>query len=164
MAYVLYHPLGDQELGELGQAPGGERQTVVHGTGQGNPFYLSSLPQGERGRAATRITRVQRFEAVVVEVIDDRPHPVRAGKGDLRDLAYVHALSRQQHHLRPPPGHHRPRGAAHDAQQPVAFFVRQLAYPQAFSHPTSWPRRYRTRPACQCGYLSVVDPNDANVG
>jgi hypothetical protein len=36
-------PLGDQEVSQLGQAPGGERQVVVMGTGQGELLDLAAL-------------------------------------------------------------------------------------------------------------------------
>ena len=37
MADVVDHPLGDQEVGQLGQAPGRERQVVVGRSGQRDP-------------------------------------------------------------------------------------------------------------------------------
>lgn len=42
----------------------------------------------------------------VLKVVDHIPDPVLAGERHLRDPGHTHALSRQQHHLRPPPAHH----------------------------------------------------------
>jgi hypothetical protein len=92
MANVLDHPLSDQELSELGQAPGGESQAVVHGTGKSNLFHLAPFAQGELGRVATAIARVQGLKAVDVEVVDDFPHPVGAGEGHFGDPGHVHVL------------------------------------------------------------------------
>jgi hypothetical protein len=44
---VLYHPLGDQEIGELGQAPPGERQPVLSRRGLGELLDLPPLAQRE---------------------------------------------------------------------------------------------------------------------
>jgi hypothetical protein len=43
----------------------------------------------------------------------------------------------QQHHLRPPPGHHRPAVTARDPHQPAALIISNLAHPQAFTGPVS---------------------------
>ena len=66
----------------------------------------SALGQGEGRRAAAAVARVQRVEPVEVEVVHHVADPVGAGEGDLGDLGDVHALGAEQHHLRPPPGHH----------------------------------------------------------
>ncbi len=49
----------------------------------------------------------------------------RPPKFDLKQRAKIKqiALSREQHHLGPPPGHHRAGAAAHDAQQPVVLVI-----------------------------------------
>jgi len=44
---VLYDPLGDQEIGELGQAPPGERQPVLSRRGLGELLDLPPLAQRE---------------------------------------------------------------------------------------------------------------------
>src|SRR5271154_7178208 len=75
MANVLDHPLGDQELSELGQAPGGKRQAVVHGTRESHLLDLAPLAQCELGWVAAGVARVQGLKAVGVEVVDDFPHP-----------------------------------------------------------------------------------------
>ena len=49
MADVVDHPLGDEELGQLGQAPGRKRQTVIGRAGQGDLLNLLALRQGEGG-------------------------------------------------------------------------------------------------------------------
>jgi hypothetical protein len=100
---------------------------MVNRSRQGDLFYLLTLGEAERRRPATGVLRVQRLKAVLVEVVYDLPYPVGAGEAHLGDPGHVHALDRQQHHLRPPPGHHRPRRPAHYAQQPVPLFVRHLS-------------------------------------
>ena len=50
--------------------------------------------------------------------MDHVADPVLAGERHLRDSGHIHALSRQQHHLRPPPGHYRPTAPAHNPHQP----------------------------------------------
>ena len=47
---------------------------------------------------------------------------------------HSHALGRQQHHLRPPPGHHRPGAPADDPHQPPSFVIINLTHPQPFRH------------------------------
>jgi hypothetical protein len=48
------------------------------------------------------------------------------------------ALRRQQHHLRPSPGHHRPTAAPYDPHQSSALIIIiNLTHPQAFCHPAS---------------------------
>jgi hypothetical protein len=140
VADVVDHPLGDQELGQLGQAPGRERQTVVNRSRQSDLFYLLTLGEAERGRPAAGVPRVKGLKAVLVEVVYDLPYPVGAGEAHLGDPGHVHALDRQQHHLCPSPGNHRPRRPTYYAQQPVPLFVRHLSGPQAFPrHHTSDP-------------------------
>jgi hypothetical protein len=107
MADVVDHPLSHQELGQLGQAPRRERQPVVLRAGQGDLLDLLALGQRERRRAPSGIARVQRLEAVGVEVVDHVSHPVWARESHRGDLLDVHALSRQQHHLGPTPRHDR---------------------------------------------------------
>jgi hypothetical protein len=108
VADVVDHPLGDQEVGQLAQAPGRERQPVVGRAGQRQLLDLAALGQGEDGWAAAAVARVQRIKAVGVEVVDDVADPVGAGEGHLGDLGYGHPLGAQQDHLRPPPRDHRP--------------------------------------------------------
>ena len=68
MADVVDHPLSDQEVGQLGQAPGRERQTVICGTGKGDLLDLLALRQREDRWAAARVLGIERVEAVGVEV------------------------------------------------------------------------------------------------
>ena len=82
-----------------------------------------------------RISRVQRVEAVGVEVVQHVADPV-AGKSQPGDLRHAHALRRPQHHLRPPPRHHRPAAATHDPFQAIALVIADLTY----SHPASHTR------------------------
>jgi hypothetical protein len=53
VADVFDHPLGDQEISQLDQAPGREGQPMVHGPRQGYLFYLLALREGEGERPAT---------------------------------------------------------------------------------------------------------------
>jgi hypothetical protein len=87
-------PLGDQEIGQLRQAPNRERQAVLSGPGPGVLLDLPPLRQRGLERPAALVSRVERAEPVRVEVTDHVPHPVLAGEGDLRDRRYVHARRR----------------------------------------------------------------------
>ena len=131
---VLNHPLGHQELRQLGQAPPRERQPVVSRGGLGDLLDLPALGQREHRRPPARIPRIQRVKAVGAEIMQHVPDPVLAGKSQPRDLRHAHALRRPQHHLRPPPRHHRPRPAANDPSQPVALIIADLAYLHPASH------------------------------
>jgi hypothetical protein len=73
MADVVDHPLGDQEIGQLGQAPGRKRQAVLGRLGLGDFLDLPALGQGERLRPTASVLRVERIEAVGVEVMDHVP-------------------------------------------------------------------------------------------
>jgi hypothetical protein len=151
MADVVDHPLSHQEVGQLGQTPGRERQVVIRGPRQRDLLDRSPLGQREGGRPATGVLRVQRLEAVVVEVVQHRPDPVLGREGHLGDLGHVHALGRQQHHLRSPPGHHRPRTSAHDTQQPLAFLVADLPNTDPVGHAAmkTDPTNQRVDAACK---------------
>jgi hypothetical protein len=94
VADVIDHPLSDQELGQLGQAPGGERQVMVYWPGLGDLLDLLPLSQGELRRPPAPVPGIQRAEPVCVEVVDHVADPVFAGEGDLRDPGHVHALGR----------------------------------------------------------------------
>jgi hypothetical protein len=134
VADVVDHPLSHQELRQLGQAPGGKRQVVVGRPGLGDLLDLPALRQRELRRVPAPVPGAQRAEPIGVEVADHIADPVLAGERHLRDRRYVHALSRQQHHLRPPPGHQRPTAAAHDPHQPMAFIIIDLTHTHAFGH------------------------------
>jgi hypothetical protein len=123
MADVVDHPLSDQEVGQLGQRPGREGQIMVDRPGQRGLLDLAPLDEGEGGRAAAGIARIQRVEPIEVEVVQHIADPVGAGEGHLGDHRDVHGLGAEQDHLRPPPGHHRPGAAPHDTQQPVALLI-----------------------------------------
>ena len=56
VADVVDHPLSDQELGQLGQAPGGKRQVMVSGPELGQLFDLPPLGEGELRRAGRLCT------------------------------------------------------------------------------------------------------------
>ena len=79
----------------------------------------------------------ERAEPVGVEVADHIADPVLAGERHLRDRGRVHALRRQQHHLRPPPGHHRPAAPADDPHQPLALVIIDLTHPHTLGHRSS---------------------------
>jgi hypothetical protein len=75
--------------------------------------------------------------------MDHVADPVLAGERHLRDRGHVHALRRQQHHLRPPPGHDRPAIPAHDPHQPAAFIIIDLPHTHALGHRPSLSDRHR---------------------
>jgi hypothetical protein len=77
MADVVDHPLSDEELGQLGQAPRRERQVVILRSGKGDLLDLASLRKRERRRTPPGVLRIQRLEAVIVEVVDHLTDPVR---------------------------------------------------------------------------------------
>nr|WP_291417210.1 hypothetical protein [Actinophytocola sp.] len=106
MADVVDHPLGDQEVGQLGQAPGRERQAVLDRLRLGDLLDLAAFREGEGLGPAAFVLRVERVGAIGVEVMSHVPNPVRAGERHLGNLRHWHALRGQQHHLGPPPGHH----------------------------------------------------------
>jgi hypothetical protein len=54
VADVVDHPLGDQEVSQLGQAPGRKRQAVLGRLGPGDLLNLALLGQGERCGPAAR--------------------------------------------------------------------------------------------------------------
>jgi hypothetical protein len=134
MADVVDHPLSDQELGQLRQRPGRERQVMVDRPGQGDLLDLAPLGQSEGRQTATAVARIQGVEPVQVEVVQHVADSVGAGEGDLSDLADVHALGAEQHHLGAPPSHHRPRAPPHDPQQPVALVVGDVPHPDPLGH------------------------------
>jgi len=121
MADVVDHPLGDQEVRQLGQAPGRERQTVIGRPAQRSLLDLLALRQGELWWAPAAVLGTQRVEAVGVEVVEHVPDAIGTGKGDLGDPRDVQPLRGQQHHLRPPPRHDRPTASTHHTQQLVAL-------------------------------------------
>ena len=157
---VVDHPLGDQEVSELGQAPPGERQPVLGRLGLGDLLDLPPLGQREHRRAPARVAGIQRLEAVGVEVVQHVPDPVLAGKSQPGDLRHAHALRRPQHHLRPPPRHHRPRPAAHDPFQAIALVIADLTH----SHPASHTRQCAPVNQLQEPQKRRPAENRANVG
>ena len=66
---VLDHPLGDQEVRQLGQAPPRERQPVLSRGGLGDLLDLPPLRQREHRRVPAGVPRVQRVKAVGIEVV-----------------------------------------------------------------------------------------------
>src|SRR3712207_2013939 len=101
--------------------------TTLFRSAQRDLLDLGPLLEVELRWPAAGIARIQRVESVSGEVVDHVADPVGAGERDLGDLRHRHALSREQHHLRPPPGHHRPGAATHDAQQSVALVITDRA-------------------------------------
>jgi hypothetical protein len=55
-------------------------KAVIGRTGQGNLLDLLVLREREGGGTTTGKPGVQRIKAILVEVIDYRTHPVRAGE------------------------------------------------------------------------------------
>lgn len=137
MADVVDHPLSDEEARQFGQAPGRKWQAMLSRSGLGDLLDLAALGQREGLRSATSVLGIEGGEAVGVEVVDHVADPVRAGEGDLGDLRHGHALRGQQHHLSPPPGHHRAGATADDPQHPSALIVVDLADAYSFCHPHS---------------------------
>ena len=137
---VRDHPLGHQVVSQLGQAPGGERQVEVERVGEGDLLDPPPLRQGEGRRAAAAVARVERLEAVAIEVVDQLAHRVGVGEDDLADARRGLSLGGEQDDLRPPPGDYRARGAAHDAQQPVTLLVAALAQRHPGRHERSFRR------------------------
>jgi hypothetical protein len=131
---VVDHPLGNQVVGQLGQAPGRKRLAEVAGDAERDPLDRLSLRQREGARPATPVARIEGVEAVTVEVVDHLAHPVGVAENDLGDPRWRHPLRREQHDLRPPPRHDRATASADDPQQPVALFVRDLAKLHARRH------------------------------
>ena len=134
MGDVCDHPLGDQVVGQLGQAPGRKRLIEVLRVRERDPLDLLALGQRERRRPSALVARVERVEAVAVEVVDHLADGVGIGEDDLADRRRRHALGREQHDLRAPPRHHRARRPAHDPQQPLTFLVADLAQPHTGRH------------------------------
>jgi hypothetical protein len=96
---------------------------VVLRAGQRELLDLAALRQGEHGRAAAAVARVQRVEPVSVEVVQHVAGPVLGRESHLGDLGHRHLLGGEQDHLCSSPGDHRTAGATHDPQQPVALVV-----------------------------------------
>jgi hypothetical protein len=137
VADVVDHPLGDQEVGQLGRAPGRERQAVLGRLGFGDLLDLAAFWQREGPRPPAPVLRVEGLEAVSVEVVDHVPDSVRAGERHLGDLRHGHSLRGQQHHLGPPPGHYRPAASPDDPQQALPLVVIDLSDAYSFCHPDS---------------------------
>lgn len=81
MTDVVDHPLGDQKLCQLGQAPCREGQVAILRMGQGDLLDRPALRQRELRWSATGVLRSQGIEPVSVEVVDDlsnRPSEVKA--------------------------------------------------------------------------------------
>ena len=157
MADVVDHPLSDQELGQLGQAPRRERQVVVLRAGQRHlldlPGAAASVNVGGRPPA---YFGCQRVEAVGVEVVDHLPDPVLGGEGDLGDRP-----------ARPCPapttarsglfaiGTTDPDAPADDPQQLVALVVGDLPDTHTFGHTQvarPGPSEWWTRPSNVAGH------------
>jgi hypothetical protein len=66
-------PLGDQEVGQFGQAPGRKRQAVLGRLGLGDLLDLPAFWEGEGSRSAAHVLRVERVEAVGVEALTPSP-------------------------------------------------------------------------------------------
>ena len=100
----------------------------------GDLLDLPPLAQRELRRPPAPVPGVQRGEPISVEVVDHIADPVLTGERHLRDPGHVHALRRQQHHLRAAPGHHRPGAPAHDPHQPPALIIIDLTHPHTLGH------------------------------
>ena len=63
---VVDHPLGDQEIGQLRQAPDRERQVVIGRAGQRDLLDLRPLLEVELRRPAAGVAGIEGVEAVGV--------------------------------------------------------------------------------------------------
>jgi hypothetical protein len=93
MADIADHPLSHQELRQLRQAPGRERQVMLGRAGFGDLLDLPPLRQAEPRRAAALVSRVQRGEPVGVEVTDHIADPVLAGERNPGDRQHDHVVA-----------------------------------------------------------------------
>ena len=134
MADVVDHPLGDQELCQLGQAPGREGQVVLLRTGQCHLLDGLSFGKGELRRASAGVLRGQGVEPVGIEVVDHLSDPILGGEGDLGDGRDVHGLGGPQHDLGSSPSDYRPRTSSHDAEELVALGAGQVTDTHTFGH------------------------------
>jgi hypothetical protein len=80
---VCDHPLGDQVVGQLGQAPGRKGPAEVGGDRERDLLDLWSLWQGEGWRPPVGVAGVEGVEAVAVEVVDHLTDRVGIGEDDL---------------------------------------------------------------------------------
>jgi len=131
---VVDHPLGDQIVGELGQAPSRKWLAEVGRDAERDLLDLLPLRQREGARTAAPVARIQGVKAVAVEVVDHLAHRVRIAEHHLREPRRRHPLRREQHNLGSPPGHDRAAAATNDPQQPVALLVADLAELHARRH------------------------------
>lgn len=131
---VVDHLLGDQVVGELGQAPGRKRLAKIGGDAERDPLDRLPLRQREGARPATPVAWIERVEPVTVEVVDYLAHRVRIAEDDLGDPRRRHPLRRQQHDLRPPPGNDRAAAATDHPQQSIALLVADLPQLHARRH------------------------------
>ena len=122
----------------------GKRQVMVARPGLGDFLDLPALGQGELRQVAALVLGVQRSEPVGGEVADHVTDPVLAGERHLGDRSHVHALRRQQHHLRPParpaagcrPGpDQRRRAWSRGAVRPRPAAVSAVKFPAGLDHP-----------------------------
>jgi hypothetical protein len=111
---VLYDPLGDQEIGELGQALPGERQPVLSRRGLGELLDLPPLAQRELRQMPPAYLGYSESRPSALKLRSTSPDPVIPGERRPGDLRHAHPLRRPRHHLHPPPRHLGPGAAAHD--------------------------------------------------
>ena len=122
---------------------------------------LAPLGQGEGGRPATGIARIQRVEPVQVEVVQHVADPVGAGEGHLGDHRDVHALGAEQHHLRPPPGHHRPaelRRTIRSSRLPSSLVISRTRTRSATLPPSTTRCRRESPPGCRRACDQLFQP------
>jgi hypothetical protein len=73
-------PLGDQNPASLLKLHAANGRAVVLGAAQGDLLDLAPLAEGEGGRPAAGIARVQRVEPVQIKVVQHVADPVLAGE------------------------------------------------------------------------------------
>ena len=134
MGDVRHHLLGDQVVGQLGQAPGRKRLPEIRRDAQRDPLDLLALRKREPPRPTSLVARVQRVEPVPVEVMDHIPHRVGISEHHPSDPRRRHPLRSQQHNLGSPPGHNRAAAPTNHPEQPVALLVADLTQLHARRH------------------------------
>ena len=88
------HPLGNQIVRQLGQRPARKRLAEVLRIAEREALDLLAFGQRERLRPPSLVARIERVEAVAVEVVDHLADRVRSGEHDLADTRRRHALRR----------------------------------------------------------------------
>ena len=147
MADVVDHPLGDEEFGQLGQAPGGKTQVVIDRAGQGDLLDLPALRLGELGWSAPEYFAANESNPSALKLWMTSLTRSSDVKAILAMAGTSIALGRPEHDLGSSPSHHRARPPTHDREELSPLLVGDIPDCHAFCHGTT----LRDRP------LKVVD-------